>query len=47
MLEVYFLLGPSGDPDRYRAHVGDIGRRTLLLRLKEHASRKEVVEQAP
>jgi hypothetical protein len=44
VLGVYFLLGPSPDPpdpDRFRAYVGEVGRRDLLLRLKEHASQKE------
>jgi hypothetical protein len=41
VLGVYFLLGPATDPDRYRAYVGEVGRRTLLLRLKEHAKQKE------
>jgi len=42
VLGVYFLLGPfPDDPDRFRAYVGEVGRRDLLLRLKEHAARKE------
>jgi Restriction Enzyme Adenine Methylase Associated len=41
VLGVYFLFGPSPDPDRFRAYVGEVGRRDLLLRLKEHASQKE------
>lgn len=41
VLGVYFLLGPSDDPDRYRAYVGEVGKRTLLLRIKEHAGGKQ------
>jgi Restriction Enzyme Adenine Methylase Associated len=41
-LGIYFLLGPSpDDPDRFRAYVGEVGRRDLLLRLKEHAGAKD------
>jgi hypothetical protein len=41
-LGVYFLLGPSsvGDPDRYQAYVGEVGRRNLLTRIKEHVAEK-------
>jgi hypothetical protein len=36
VLGVYFLLGPFEDgPDLYRAYVGEVGKRTLLLRVKE------------
>src|SRR4051794_26449711 len=42
VLGVYFLLGPSeDDPDRYRAYVGEVGKRTLLLRAKEHVGGKQ------
>ena len=41
VLGVYFLLGPTDDPDHYRAYVGEVGRRTLLMRVREHASQKE------
>src|SRR4051794_24433756 len=41
VLGVYFLLGPAEDPDKFRAYVGEVGRRTLLLRLKEHAKQKD------
>lgn len=42
VLGVYFLLGPfEYDPDRYRAYVGEVGKRTLLLRVKEHVSGKQ------
>ena len=41
VLGVYFLLGAAEDPDRFRAYVGEVGRRTLLVRLREHASQKE------
>jgi hypothetical protein len=42
VLGIYFLLGPSpDDPERFRAYVGEVGRRNLLLRLKEHAVQRE------
>ncbi len=42
VLGVYFLLGPcADDPDRYLAYVGEVGKRTLLLRLKEHVGGKQ------
>ena len=41
VLGVYFLLGAADDPDRYQAYVGEVGRRTLLVRLREHAAHKE------
>jgi hypothetical protein len=40
-LGVYFLLGPSQDPERFAAYVGEVGRRDLLTRLVEHARQKE------
>jgi Restriction Enzyme Adenine Methylase Associated len=41
VLGVYFLLGPSdGSPDRYRAYVGEVSKRTLLMRMGEHATEK-------
>ena len=41
VLGVYFLLGPvPGDPDRFRAYVGEVGRRNLLMRLVEHAAQR-------
>jgi hypothetical protein len=42
VLGLYFLIGPSADgkPDRYLTYVGEVGRRTLLMRLKEHVLRK-------
>src|SRR5215218_5871429 len=40
ILGVYFLLGPADDPDRYRAYVGEVGKRTLLTRIKEHLGQK-------
>ena len=40
-LGVYFLLGPNGeDPDRFRAYVGEVGKSTLVQRLKQHAITK-------
>ncbi len=42
VLGIYFLLGPTKtDPDRFLAYVGEVGRRDLLLRLKEHAAQKD------
>lgn len=42
VLGIYFLLGPSPDhPERFRAYVGEVGRRDLLVRLKEHADQRE------
>jgi hypothetical protein len=42
VLGVYFLLGPSDTgADCYRAYVGEVGKRTLLLRTKEHVSAKQ------
>ena len=42
VLGVYFLLGPFEDgPDLYRAYVGEVGKRTLLLRVKEHVDSKQ------
>jgi len=33
VLGLYFLLGPSEEgPDSYRAYVGEVGRRTRVLR---------------
>lgn len=41
VLGVYFLLGPSEHgPDLYCAYVGEVGKRTLLLRVKEHVDGK-------
>jgi len=40
VLGVYFLLGPSSEPERYRAYVGEVGKTTLRGRLREHASSK-------
>ena len=46
VLGVYFLLGPfEDDPGRYRAYVGEVGKRTLLLRVKEHVgSVKDLID---
>lgn len=41
VLGVYFLLGPSPDSDKFCAYVGEVGRRNLLLRLKEHAGARD------
>lgn len=43
-LGVYFLLGPSGDPDCYRAYVGEVGKRTLLPADQGARGREAVVE---
>jgi hypothetical protein len=41
VLGVYFLLGPtSDDADRFRAYVGEVGKRSLLVRAKEHVAEK-------
>jgi len=41
VLGLYFLLGPSdNDPDRYLAYVGEVGKLTLLLRVKEQVAAK-------
>ena len=38
---IYFLLGPAeDDPDRFRAYVGEVGRRDFLTRLTEHVAQK-------
>lgn len=38
---IYFLLGPAeNDPDRFRAYVGEVGRRDFLTRLTEHVAQK-------
>jgi hypothetical protein len=41
VLGIYFLLGASDDPDRYRAYVGEVGKRTLIQRIKQHAGEKD------
>jgi hypothetical protein len=46
VLGIYFLLGPADDPDRYRAYVGEVGRRTLRTRLREHASGRDFWNRA-
>ena len=38
---VYFLLGPSSDPDHYCAYVGEVGKATLIQRLRNHAAKKD------
>lgn len=40
-LGIYFLLGPSEDPERFSVYVGEVGRRDLLTRLVEHARQKD------
>ncbi|HWH13832.1 MAG TPA: hypothetical protein VNT51_03735, partial [Miltoncostaeaceae bacterium] len=41
-LGVYFLLGPdTNDPDRFRAYVGEVGKSTLVQRVKQHAASKD------
>lgn len=40
-LGVYFLIGPGDDPDRFRAYVGEVGKSTLVQRVKQHAIGKE------
>ena len=41
VLGIYFLLGAADDPDRYRAYVGEVGKSTLVQRVRQHAARKE------
>src|SRR5262245_33270488 len=41
VLGVYFLLGAAEDPDRYRAYVGEVGKSTLVQRIRQHATQKE------
>ena len=38
---VYFLIGPSRSPDRFRAYVGKVGTGSLVSRLKTHKSKKK------
>ena len=40
VLGVYFLLGSAEDPEKYCAYVGEVGKRTLLTRIKEHLDTK-------
>lgn len=40
-LGVYFLLGPSEDPERFQAYVGEVGKATLVQRMKHHVMKKE------
>jgi hypothetical protein len=40
VLGIYILLGPADKPDRYSAYVGEVGKRNLLLRIKEHVGGK-------
>jgi Restriction Enzyme Adenine Methylase Associated len=40
-LGVYFLLGPSDDPDRFEAYVGEVGKSTLVQRVRHHAMKKD------
>jgi hypothetical protein len=41
VLGIYFLLGAADDPDRYRAYVGEVGRSTLVQRVRQHAAHKD------
>ncbi len=41
VLGVYFLLGAAEDPDRYCAYVGEVGKATLVQRLRHHAAQKD------
>ena len=41
VLGVYFLFGPGKDADSYTAYVGEAGKRSLRLRLREHVRNKE------
>ena len=41
-LGVYFLLGPStDDSDQFQAYVGEVGKSTLVLRMKHHVTTKD------
>jgi hypothetical protein len=40
-LGVYFLLGAADDPDRYCAYVGEVGKSTLVQRIKQHADKRD------
>jgi len=40
-LGVYFLLGAADNPDRYCAYVGEVGKSTLVQRIKQHADKKD------
>jgi hypothetical protein len=41
VLGVYFLLGAGDDPDRFSAYVGEVGKSTLVQRVKQHAATKD------
>ena len=41
VLGIYFLVGAGDDPDRYRAYVGEVGKSTLVQRVKQHAAQKD------
>lgn len=45
VLGVYFLLGaaedPESNPDHYRAYVGEVGKSSLVQRVKQHAAQKD------
>lgn len=41
VLGVYFLVGAAEDPDRYRAYVGEVGKSTLVQRVRQHAVKKD------
>lgn len=41
VLGIYFLLGAADDPDRYRAYVGEVGKSTLVQRVRQHAVKKD------
>jgi hypothetical protein len=41
VLGIYFLLGAADDPDRYRAYVGEVGKSTLVHRVRQHAGKKD------
>jgi hypothetical protein len=37
----FFSVPPNTTPNLYRAYVGEVGKRTLLLRVKEHVGSKQ------
>jgi RAMA domain-containing protein len=46
VLGVYFLIGAGDDPDRYRAYVGEVGKSTLVQRVRQHTAKKEWFSRA-
>ncbi len=38
---IYFLLGPGDDPRRFKGYVGEVGKSTLVQRVRQHALSKD------